>query len=118
MRNCTYVYIYIYICILQCVHIYIYIYTYTRCVNVITASVYASGMSRARVVYEAGMHQGTHRVITLSGEKGTPWHFWGDKSRLINGSTPKVPLSKNMKFAVTQLVLTRFVPFRDALAAR
>ena len=34
------------------------------------------------------------------GEKGTPWHFWEETSRLT-GVPQKVPLSKNKKFAVT-----------------
>ena len=39
------------------------------------------------------------------------WHFREDKSRLTG--VPKRSLSKNMKFAVTPLVLTPFVPFRE-----
>ena len=35
------------------------------------------------------------------------------RQKQVNGSTQKVPLSKNMKFAVTPLVLTPFVPFRS-----
>ena len=31
----------------------------------------------------------------------------------VNGSTPKVPLSNNMNFAATPLVLTPFVPLRQ-----
>ena len=44
-------------------------------------------------------------------EKGTPWHFWEDKSRL-RGVTQKSLCQTNMKFAVNPLVLTPFVPFR------
>ena len=44
-------------------------------------------------------------------EKSTPWHFWEDKSRLT-GMPKKVPLSKNLKIAVTPLVLTPFAPLR------
>ena len=44
--------------------------------------------------------------ISTDWEKGTPWHFWEDKSRLT--SAQKVPLSKNMKSAVTPLVPTPF----------
>ena len=33
--------------------------------------------------------------------------------KYVNGSTQQVPLSKNMKFAVTPLVLTPFVTFRE-----
>ena len=38
------------------------------------------------------------KVMTFGrlGEKGTPWHFWGDKSRLA-GVPKKVPPSKNIK---------------------
>ena len=42
----------------------------------------------------------------MIGEKGTPWHFWGDKGNWVDWSTQKVPLSKTNKFAVTPLVLT------------
>ena len=50
------------------------------------------------------------------GEKGTPWHFWEDESRLT-GIPKNVPLSKTMKFAATPLVLTPFVPFRKRFQA-
>ena len=46
------------------------------------------------------------------GKKGTPWHFWQYKSRLTGVTKRSLPLSKNMKFAVTPLVPTPFVPFR------
>ena len=39
-------------------------------------------------------------------KKSTPWHLWGDKSRLTG--VPK-------KFAATPLVLNPFVPFRNSL---
>ena len=39
----------------------------------------------------------------------TPWHFCADKNRLT-GVPPK-SLSKNVKFAVTPLMLTPFLPF-------
>ena len=42
------------------------------------------------------------------GEKGTPWHFWENQSRLTG--VPKKSLCQtNMTFAVTPLVLTPFV---------
>ena len=44
------------------------------------------------------------------GKKGTPWHFWEDKHMLTG--VPRKPVKKNIKFAVTQLVLTQVVPFR------
>ena len=34
------------------------------------------------------------------------------RQKQVNGSTQKVPLSKNIKLAVTPLVLSPFVPFR------
>ena len=51
-------------------------------------------------------------ILTDSG-KGTPWHVREDKRRLT-GVPQKIPLSKNMKSAVTPLVLTPFVPFRQS----
>ena len=44
------------------------------------------------------------------GEKGTPCHFSEGKNRLT-GVPKKSLCQKNMKFAVTPLVLTPFVPF-------
>ena len=48
------------------------------------------------------------------GKKVRPGTF--GKIKQVSGSTRKVPLSKNMNFAVTPLVLTPFVPFRACSA--
>ena len=45
------------------------------------------------------------------GNKVRPGTF-GKINRQVNGSAQKVPLSNNMKFAVTPMALTPFVPFR------
>ena len=48
------------------------------------------------------------KVMIACGEKCTPWHFREDESRLTG--VPQKSPSKNMKIAVTPLVLTPFVP--------
>ena len=46
------------------------------------------------------------------GEKGTPWHFWEDKSRLTEVPTTSL-CETTGTFALTPLVLNPFVPFQN-----
>ena len=43
------------------------------------------------------------------GQKGTPWHFWEDKSMLTGGPKKSLCQKENMKFAATPLVLSPLV---------
>ena len=104
-----YIYIYIYTGMRVCVYIYIYIYNYlfrpprgwrsleSLAVDKNGVSTNESGRCKSNVFWQIG-------------EKGTPWHFWEDESRLTG--VPNKSLSKNRKFAVTPLVLTPLVPLR------
>ena len=100
------------------IHIYIYIYTHIYvhayiCVYVIYIYIIKKDGIIPAKYYLRGMTGQSIRPGML-GEKGTPWHFSEDKSKLTGVSEKS--LSKNMRFAVTPLVLTPFRPFpRSAL---
>ena len=53
------------------------------------------------------------------GEKGTPWHFWEDKSRQTGVPQKSSSVEKQvMESAATPLALTPFAPFRRLAAPR
>ena len=108
----TYMYAYIYICtyiLSMCIHICIYIYIY---ITERERETLHNVWLRTNGVNTAGAAANVTNLDRL-GKKGTPWHFWEDTSRLTGVQSPSV--KQHDVFAVTPLVLTPFVPFRQVV---